>query len=412
MSMNEDCNFDPRELQEFLDSWLKEHPNGKASKLEVISSFASMAGGIGPDTKIAQSIVDAMDRNGDGEIDFREAVLGLSVFMRGRPDQKVRLLFAALDTDGSRSVSKNELKEAFQAQVHNAHGTSNSSRTCGSDETVSSNVTASVDAIFAKADLDGDGVLSLDEFLKVVREIPELHLHFSMAEDAYNFNHPEASTKKRLICIQRIAESRENLRTSGQTPRVSLTAEIAVEVLQTVPGLSPVAIGEFLGGRDEDGFAEACANLFFASLQLQGTHLDEAIRLMSHKLCLPREAQQIDRLIQSFAAVYCRDNPEKCSTQDEAYLTAFAIVMLNADAHSVNNKKKMTKAEFIRNCSLATPGVDKNLLDGIYDRVTLKEIRLSPDESKTLTIEKLLSDDINGELATTLNGLRKCSESD
>merc|ERR1712216_771531 len=120
----------------------------------------------------------------------------------------------------------------------------------------------------------------------------------------------------------------------GPTPPASLKPETAAHILSSVPGLSPIAIGEFLGSTESDGFIKICSHMFFTSLELKDTTLDEALRRMSHKLCLPRESQQIDRIVQAFAETYCSANPGSFPDEDSAYLTAFAIVMLNADAHS------------------------------------------------------------------------------
>merc|ERR1712241_420495 len=99
----------------------------------------------------------------------------------------------------------------------------------------------------------------------------------------------------------------------------------------------------------------ACSSKFFTGLELSRMTLDEALRRMSRKLCLPREAQQIDRIVQAFSEAYCGANPDSFPGTDAAYLTAFATVLLNTDAHTATVKKKMTKSEFVRNCSLATP---------------------------------------------------------
>merc|ERR1712008_205502 len=115
-----------------------------------------------------------------------------------------------------------------------------------------------------------------------------------------------------------------------------------------------------------------------------------ALRSTSHVVCLPRESQQIDRIIEAFAESYHIANPRTFPDHDAVYLTAFAIVMLNADAHTANVKKKMTRAEFVRNCTLATPAVETYVLEGIYDRVTSREITLSAASNTNTDINGLL----------------------
>jgi hypothetical protein len=263
--------------------------------------------------------------------------------------------------------------------------------------------TAIVDAIFASGDLDGDGVLSLDEFLKLVESSPSLRRHFTIADAVCLFNNPDTPTKRRLEAVTELAATLEL--SSGP----ALEPERAAEVLSMVPGLSPVAIGEFLGSKDTDGFMKSCSSTFFASLSLEGITLDEALRRMSQTLCLPRESQQIDRIVQVLADTYCGANPGAFPDEDAAYLTAFAIVMLNADAHTPTVTKKMTKAEFVRNASLATPQVRTELLEGIYDRVTAEEITLGMASHSN--VETMLNATGRSELSVLLGSLSQAAKS-
>lgn len=386
------CNFDRRELREMLNTWLRNNPSGKISKDQIIVFFHShLPAGSNPDKALLEQLVASLDANHDGNIDFREAVLGLSAFMRGRPEAKVHMLFAAIDIDSSGSVSKEELRIALHKQFRTSH----------SSETA---LDEKVKAIFSKADLDGDGTLSLTELLKLVDSDPELHLHFSVADQIYNFNALEASTKKRRAALQAIADAK-----GRQEPGAVFDAARAIRVIQGVPALSPVAVGEFLGSRDDDGFTNECANLFFASLDLSGMKLDEAIRCMSKKICLPREAQQIDRLIQTFAGVYCRDNPGMLPDSDAAYLLAFSIVMLNADAHTATVTKKMSKTEFVKNTGLAVPKVDNTLLEDIYERVVAMEIRLGAADKLGGSLEDALNEVGNDELTKMMRAITNTS---
>lgn len=95
---------------------------------------------------------------------------------------------------------------------------------------------------------------------------------------------------------------------------------------------------------------------------------------------LPRETQQIDRVIESFAVRYSQCNPGLIVPQgmnldlndrshsdprlDNAYILAFSLIMLHTDAFNKSNKHKMTKADYIKNTSL--PGVAPEVLDVCY----------------------------------------------
>ena len=96
---------------------------------------------------------------------------------------------------------------------------------------------------------------------------------------------------------------------------------------------------------------------------------------------LPRETQQIDRVIEAFAARYVQCNPNlfssdgKCHADlivdvrvltstcqpDHPYILAFSLIMLHTDAFNKSNKRKMTKPDYIKNTRL--PGVAPEVLD-------------------------------------------------
>ena len=94
---------------------------------------------------------------------------------------------------------------------------------------------------------------------------------------------------------------------------------------------------------------------------------------------LPRETQQIDRVMEAFAERYRHCHPDifvsegmagfvsqKLPTADalgidHPYILAFSLIMLHTDAFNKSNKRKMTKADYIKNTRL--PGVPPEVLD-------------------------------------------------
>ncbi|CAK0842064.1 unnamed protein product [Prorocentrum cordatum] len=135
---------------------------------------------------------------------------------------------------------------------------------------------------------------------------------------------------------------------------------------------------------------------------------------MSQHLCLPRESQQIDRIVEAFAKAYCEANPGSFPDEDSAYLTLFAIVMLNADVHTAQVKKKMTKQQFVSNTKLAVPLVEAVVFEDIYDRVQLEEITLGARRSSgrgvPLLLLQLSSVLVRGDLSD-LSDLCQCEDS-
>jgi hypothetical protein len=107
---------------------------------------------------------------------------------------------------------------------------------------------------------------------------------------------------------------------------------------------------------------------------------------------LPGEAQQIDRLISTFARCYWEDNAgdlTKCPIKDEdtIFVLSFAIIMLNTDLHKSHHVtkgkkkgqiKKMSRDEFINNLRGVNKGdeIDREYLSNIYDGIEANAIVL------------------------------------
>ena len=149
--------------------------------------------------------------------------------------------------------------------------------------------------------------------------------------------------------------------------------------LLAAKGLDKTAIGELLGGFDDDEVAVMRA--FVSAHDFVGYDFDVALRRFMSSFRLPGEAQKIDRLMEAFAAKYCENNPNVFADPDAAYVLAFAVIMLNTDAHNPNMDAKMTKADFIGMATSAESGgsMDVAVLGTIFDRVVGEEIVMKDD---------------------------------
>lgn len=78
---------------------------------------------------------------------------------------------------------------------------------------------------------------------------------------------------------------------------------------------------------------------------------------------------------------YCADNPSLFKNADTAYVLAYAVIMLNTDAHNPMVWPKMTKSDFIRmNASNdAEECAPTELLEEIYDSIVKEEIKMKDD---------------------------------
>ncbi|KAK2877141.1 hypothetical protein FQN49_001385 [Arthroderma sp. PD_2] len=98
-----------------------------------------------------------------------------------------------------------------------------------------------------------------------------------------------------------------------------------------------------------------------------GDPMDMAIRKLLMEAELPRETQHIDRMIQSFANRYHECNPGIFASTEQAYFIAFSLLILHTDVFNKNNKRKMQRADYVKNTR--GEGVADEILECFYDNI-------------------------------------------
>ncbi len=108
-------------------------------------------------------------------------------------------------------------------------------------------------------------------------------------------------------------------------------------------------------------------------IHLQDKTIDDALRIFLSFFDLPGEGQKIDRIMQVFASKFFQDNPNSFKSGGAAYTLAFALIMLQTDAHSqtIKEKDKMKLPSFIRMTRGINDGEDLPVeeLTGYYNRI-------------------------------------------
>ncbi|XP_071810285.1 uncharacterized protein [Asterias amurensis] len=158
-------------------------------------------------------------------------------------------------------------------------------------------------------------------------------------------------------------------------------------------GLSKSKIGEYLGNLQKE-FNMLVLECYVDEMNFRDMSIDDALRKFQTAFRLPGEAQKIERLMEAFAQRYCICNGDVARMfwkPDTIFILAFAIIMLNTDLHSPNQKteRRMKIHEFIRNLSGIDDGhdVDHDLLVGIYNRIQVHPFQ--PGEDHTSIVFKL-----------------------
>lgn len=159
-------------------------------------------------------------------------------------------------------------------------------------------------------------------------------------------------------------------------------------------GISRQVIGEFLGNGTEKSkkILKAVCN----QIDLSKLDIDEALRKFQSHIRIQGEAQRVERLVEAFAQRYLEANADrarKLENPDSIFVLAFAIIMLNTDAHSpsMRKEKRMTEEDFINNLRGIDNGkdMDAKMLANVYNRVKNKEFKASDDHiNQVLVIEQ------------------------
>ncbi|PFH46320.1 hypothetical protein AMATHDRAFT_7967 [Amanita thiersii Skay4041] len=186
----------------------------------------------------------------------------------------------------------------------------------------------------------------------------------------------------------------------------SRAPEDVAKFLLTTDGLSKGMIGEYLGEGDAENIATMHA--FVNMLDFKDLPFVDALRVFLQAFRLPGEAQKIDRYMLKFAERYIAGNSKTpFANADAAYVLAYSVIMLNTDAHNPQVKKRMTKADFIKNNRGINDNADlpEQYLSDIYDDIVNNEIRMKDEVEVGLVLSS--GPGIAGALANVGRDLQK-----
>lgn len=116
---------------------------------------------------LVQRVIEIFDTDGNGEVDFKEFIEGVSQFsVKGDKEQKLRFAFRIYDMDKDGYISNGELFQVLKMMVGN--------------NLKDTQLQQIVDKTIINADKDGDGRISFEEFCAVVGG---LDIHKKMVVD-------------------------------------------------------------------------------------------------------------------------------------------------------------------------------------------------------------------------------------
>ncbi|KAI1888403.1 hypothetical protein AGOR_G00184790 [Albula goreensis] len=147
------------EMHLWYKKFMMECPSGQLTLHEFKQFFGLR--GLEPDANAyIEEMFYTFDMNKDGYMDFMEYVAALSLIMRGKMEHKLRWYFKLYDVDGNGCIDREELFNIIKAiQV-----------VSGNEEVQELSVEDFTNRVFDRIDVNGDGELSLDEFIEGARE--------------------------------------------------------------------------------------------------------------------------------------------------------------------------------------------------------------------------------------------------
>ncbi|XP_050218779.1 brefeldin A-inhibited guanine nucleotide-exchange protein 5 [Mercurialis annua] len=184
---------------------------------------------------------------------------------------------------------------------------------------------------------------------------------------------------------------------------VENTPASVAQFLRNTPNLNKAMIGDYLGQHEE--FPLAVMHAYVDSMKFSEMMFSTAIREFLKGFRLPGEAQKIDRIMEKFAERYCADNPGLFKNADTAYVLAYAVIMLNTDAHNPMVWPKMSKSDFVRMNAMndSEDCAPTDLLEEIYDSIVNEEIKLKDDAADIGKSRQRPESEERGRLVNILN---------
>ena len=145
-----------------MDRFTPHHTEQSSSGLAVVQGRdeADAAG----HAFVRAHIFDVVDTEGQGLVDVRHLVAGLSVLCGGEHDSRVRAAFAFIDADNDGVISKEEL-QAYLAGVYRLVQSTDGDDAMPDDVSAQEMAVAATEECFAHADKDHDGRLTVDELI-------------------------------------------------------------------------------------------------------------------------------------------------------------------------------------------------------------------------------------------------------
>jgi len=150
--LKKNTKYDEAEIREWYKGFKIDCPNGQLTKEKVLDMY-SMILPVANAKVFVDQIFRIFDKDGNGDIDFKEFMMATDMTASGSPEEKLRWAFKMYDKDGSGSIELPEMIEII-GTLYEMEGVP---KDAAADR---------AGKIFRELDIDGNGELDEDEFVK------------------------------------------------------------------------------------------------------------------------------------------------------------------------------------------------------------------------------------------------------
>ncbi|ELR53265.1 Guanylyl cyclase-activating protein 1 [Bos mutus] len=159
------------ECHQWYKKFMTECPSGQLTLYEFRQFFGLK--NLSPwASQYVEQMFETFDFNKDGYIDFMEYVAALSLVLKGKVEQKLRWYFKLYDVDGNGCIDRDELLTIIRVTPGRVLSLLPFQAIRAINPCSDSTMTAEefTDTVFSKIDVNGDGELSLEEFMEGVQK--------------------------------------------------------------------------------------------------------------------------------------------------------------------------------------------------------------------------------------------------
>jgi Ca2+-binding EF-hand superfamily protein len=154
--LSDESHFGLPEIESLFQLWLQISPDGFLTKAQFAEGLRKL--GVKDNLHI-DHYFSAFDGDRNGRINFREFVVGMSTAQHGSPRERLQFMFKAYDTDGSGTLTTDEIFNMFRASLSSQGKRVDTAK-----------LAAMVTRAFDVLDANKDGEISFPEFVAGVQQ--------------------------------------------------------------------------------------------------------------------------------------------------------------------------------------------------------------------------------------------------